>query len=239
MFSSTHWSTVLQAGAEPSQAAQQALEKLCRTYWRPLYAYVRRCGRTPADAQDLTQDFLARFLEREYVRLATPERGRFRNFLLTCLKHYLINEHGKANALKRGGGHQIISDLELVEERFSAEPATEQTPDALYDHGWATALLEQALGKLREEMSGGGKAQTFERLKVFVWGANTTPGYAQAAEQLGLTEGALKVAVHRLRQRFGELLRAEVARTVSTPAEVDKELRYLIEVVRHANGSGL
>jgi RNA polymerase sigma factor (sigma-70 family) len=238
VFSSTQWSTVLRAGGESSHEARQALEKLCNTYWYPLYAYVRRQGHAPADAQDLTQDFFARFLERKYVRLATPERGRFRTFLLTSLKNFLVNEWNKSNALKRGGGQQIISlDEEVAEERFAAEPAS-QPPDALFDHRWATTLLDRALTRLREEAADGGKSGFFDQVQAFVWGGQETEGYAQAAERLAMTEGALRVAVHRLRQRFGELLRAEVAHTVATPAEVEEELRYLIAVVRAVNTSG-
>ncbi len=223
------------AGQEHSPAARQALERLCATYWYPLYAYVRRQGHAAADAQDLTQDFFARFLEHKYVQLANPDRGRFRTFLLTSLKHFLVNEWNKANCLKRGGGQKTLSlDEERAEERFAAEPVTEQAPDMTFDQRWATTLQEHARAQLREELATSGKAESFEQLKGFVWGGDDTTSYAAVAGRMGMSEGAVKVAVHRLRQRFGELLRAAVARTVATPADIDEELRYLIAVMREA-----
>ncbi len=232
-FSTTHWSTILAAGQTPSPAAERALERLCRGYWYPLYAYVRRQEHDVADAKDLTQEFFVRFLEHNYVRRACRERGRFRTFLLTSLKHFLINEWKGANSLKRGGGQKTFSlDEEQAEQRFAADLFVEQSPDALYDQRWGMALLQQALDRLREELTAEGKAASFDQLKDFVWGGKPVGSYASVAESLGMSEGALKVAVHRLRQRFGELLRAEVARTVSTPVEIDEELQYLITVLR-------
>ena len=221
------------AGQEDRDAAWDALEKLCGIYWDPLYAYVRRQGHSAADAQDLTQDFFARFVERKYVQLADPARGRFRTFLLTSLKHFLVNEWNKANTLKRGGGQKVLSlDEERAEKRFAAEPVVDQAPDATFDQRWATTLLNRALANLRDEFAADGKVAAFEQLKGYVWGAGESAGYADTAGKLGMSEGALKVAVHRLRQRFGEELRAEVARTVATPADIDEELRYLITVVQ-------
>lgn len=234
LFATTQWSAVLTAGEDSSPSTTLALEQLCRTYWYPLYAYVRRRGHTVEDAQDLTQEFFSRLLERKYLKLADRTRGRFRSFLLTSLKHFLINEWNKANALKRGGGERIFSldEETTAEERYAAEPTVEQPPDSLYDKGWANTLLKQALTGLGEECTNNGKAASLEELKAFVWGGQEPQSYAVVAARLGMTESALRVAVHRLRQRFGELLRMEVARTVSTAAEVEEELRYLISVVR-------
>jgi len=233
-FSTTHWSVVLEAGRGDSPEAAQALERLCGAYWYPLYAYVRRQGHAPPDAQDLVQDFFAQFLEHNYLRLADRTRGRFRTFLLTSLQHFLINEWRKTNRQRRGGSQRILSlDEEMAESRFAGEPAIEQPPDTLYDRGWAAILLERALAALRAEFAQSGKEGLFERLKVFVWGEKNALSYAAMAEQLGMTEGAVKVAVHRLRQRYGELLRAEVALTVTTTAEVNEELRYLVSVIRN------
>lgn len=234
-FQSTHWTTVFTAGREHLPGARQALERLCASYWYPLYAYVRRQGHAAAEAQDLTQEFFARFLERKYLQLADPERGRFRTFLLTSLKHFLINEWRKSQSLARGGGQKVLSlDAEQGEERFAAEPLTDHAPDTTYDRRWATTLLRSALTRLGEELAQAGKQETFEHLRGFVWGGDETTGYAAVAERLGMSVGALKVEVHRLRKRFGQLLRAEVARTVATPADIDEELRYLIAVLREA-----
>ena len=232
-FTTTHWSVVLQAGKGDTPQATQALETLCRSYWYPLYAYVRRRGHRPHDAQDLTQEFFARLLERNYLQLANRSQGRFRSFLLTSLKHFLINDWKKENRCKRGGGQKILSlDEEMAESRFATEPAAAQPPDSLYDRGWAAILLDRALAALRAEFEQSGKLDLFERLKVFVWGEKCALSYAEMATQLRMTEGAVKVAVHRLRQRYGELLRTEVSQTVTTPAEVNEELRYLVLVMR-------
>lgn len=226
------------SAADSSPTAQHALEKLCAAYWYPLYAYVRRQGRAVEDAQDLTQQFFTRFLEMKHVRLADRNRGRFRTFLLSSIKNFLINEWAKANRQKRGGGQQLLSlDEEMAEARFAAEPATTQPADSVFDCNWATTLLERALAALRAEFEQAGKVAAFERLKDCVLGEQSP--YVEIARELGLTEGAARVAVHRLRQRFNELLRAEVAQTVSTPAEVNEELRYLVTVLRDAQGGAI
>lgn len=233
LFATTHWSVVLQAGHGDSAQSMQALETLCRSYWYPLYAYVRRHGQSPHDAEDLTQEFFARLLARDYIQLADRNQGRFRTFLLSSLKRFLINDWKKGNREKRGGGQKVLSlDEEMAETRFSAEPSADQPPDTLYDGGWAAVLMDRALTALRTEFQHAGKLELFERLKGFVWGEKCGLSYAEMAGQLGMTEGAVKVAVHRLRQRYGELLRAEIAQTVSTPAEVNEELRYLVSVIR-------
>lgn len=210
------------------------MERLCAVYWYPLYAHVRRQGHGVHDAQDLTQAFFARLLERNYFRLADRKRGRFRTFLLTSLKHFLINEWNRANREKRGSGQKILSlNEEMAESRFAAEPAIAQPPDALYDQLWAATLLDRAMAALRSEFTDADKLEFFERIKGFVWGESSGMSYAAIAEKLEMSEGAARVVVHRLRKRFGELLRAEVAQTVATPTEVDEELRYLVSVIRN------
>ncbi len=236
-FVTTRWSVVLRAGDETSAESVAALQQLCQAYWYPLYANVRRQGHSPHDAQDLVQEFFARFLERNYVRSAERERGRFRTFLLTALKNFLINDWKQANRQKRGSGQATISfDELLAESRFAAEPAVAQPPDLHYDRVWAANLMERALAALHAEFEKAGKQDLFERLKVFVWGEKNALSYAEMATQLGMTAGAVKVAVHRLRQRYGQLLRAEVANTVATPLEVEEELRYLVAVIRSGLG---
>jgi RNA polymerase sigma-70 factor (ECF subfamily) len=231
-FTTTHWSVVLAAGHKSSPGAQAALERLCKIYWYPLYAYVRRRGRSAEDAQDLTQDFFARLLRKEYLRHADPERGKFRTFLLTSLQRFLINEWEKGRSQRRGGGQPVFSlDQETTEDRYQAEPSDESTPEKVFEKRWAVTVLEQVLLHLREEFTSKGKAKQFECLKDLLWGEKSSPPYAEVAAELGLTEGALKVAVHRLRQRYRELLRIEVAQTVSSPAELEEELRHLIAVI--------
>jgi len=232
VFATTHWSIVLAAGHSSEPGAQDALETLCRTYWYPLYVYVRRQGQSPHDAQDLTQEFFARLLERKHLRLADPDRGKFRAFLLKSLKHFLVNEWKKGRTQKRGGGQCVIPlDADLAESRYAAEPAQALTLDQAYEKRWAVTLLEAVLAGLRESYAAGGRLPVFETLKGFIWGEQATPTYATVAPQLGLTESAVKVAVHRLRSRYRELLRAEIAKTVATPGEVDEELQHLITVL--------
>jgi len=232
-FVTTHWSMVLAAGETASPQSAAALEKLCEAYWYPLYAYVRRSGHNPDDAKDLTQEFFARLLERKYLRLADPDRGRFRSFLLTSLKHFLINEWKRANREKRGAGQTFIAlDEDLAESRFAAESAENQPPETRYDRAWAGMLMERALIALRGEFDQGGKRELFERLKVFVWGDKNTLSYAAMAEQLGMTEGAVKVAVHRVRKRYRTLLRQKIGETVVDPADIGDEIRFLISALR-------
>ena len=231
-FPTTHWSSVVSAGGGAEPNAQAALESLCQAYWYPLYSYVRRQGRSVEEAQDLTQEFFARLLQKEYLRHPDPTRGRFRTFLLTALKRFLINDWEKSRAVRRGEGQPSISwDQHDTENRFLAEPADPSTPEKAFEKRWAVTLLEQVLQRLREEFTASGNADRFERLKLLLWGEKGSPPYAGVAMELGLTETALKVAVHRLRQRYRELLRAEVAHTVERPEEVDEELRYLIKVI--------
>jgi RNA polymerase sigma factor (sigma-70 family) len=233
VFATTHWSMVLEAGHSSLPGAQEALETLCRTYWYPLYAYVRRAGRSVEDAQDLTQQFFARLLEKHYFALASRERGRFRSFLLSSLKNFLANEYHREARLKRGGG-QALAWLDSVgaEQRFATEPIDASTPETLFEQRWALTLLESALNRLREEYTASGRGLLFDLLKSYVWGEKNAATYADAAAQLDLTEEAIKKAVQRMRQRFRDLLRAEIGQTVATISEVEEELRYLIQVLR-------
>ena len=232
-FATTHWSVVLAAGHDSAAGAREALEKLCRAYWYPLYTFVRRQGRSPEDAQDVTQEFFARFLEKEYFGLADPARGRFRSFLLASLKNFLAERHRQAGRLKRGGGKTLVSwDTATAEERFVAEPKDEATPEHIYERRWALTLLEKALSSLGEELTSAGKERVFAELKNHLWGDQGGESYSVIAARLEMTEGALKVAAHRLRQRYREPLREEVAHTVARHEEIDEELRYLIAVIR-------
>ena len=230
-FCTTHWSVVLTAGQTGLPQAGEALERLCRTYWYPLYVFVRRQGHSPEDAQDLTQDFFSRLLEKNYLEKADRNRGRFRTFLLGSLKNFIVNEWKRAGRLKRGGGLEFRSiDSSDAEGRYADDPATESNPDAAYEQRWAVTLIEHVLAILQKEFNAVGKTRLYEELKGFIWGDKSTASYAEIAGQLRLTEGAVKVAVHRLRQRFRELLRTEVAHTVAHPADIDGELRHLISV---------
>jgi RNA polymerase sigma-70 factor (ECF subfamily) len=232
-FTTTHWSVVLLAGECASVEADQALENLCRTYWYPLYAYVRRQGRSADDAQDLTQEFFARLLEKKYLCLADPQRGRFRTFLLSSLKNYLINEWEKSRTAKRGGGGVTFSlDEQDAEGRYLTDPVDGLTPDRIYEKRWAVTLLEKVLARLREEYVADDKALLFDALKPYVWGETLADGYDEVAMRLTMSTGALRVAMHRLRESYRELLREEVARTVASAADVDEELRQLVAALR-------
>lgn len=227
-FATTHWSVVLQAGQEETTISRAALERLCKAYRYPLYVHVRRLGWGPEDAEDLTQQFLVRFIDRKYLQRADPERGRFRSLLLTSLKHFLADEWDKLRAQKRGGGQQPISwDGVDPEQRYRLEPAEKLSPDLAYEKRWAATLLESVLGGLRSECASTDALREFDLIKNFVWGEGLTGTYAEVGTALGVEEGTVKVKVHRLRARFREQLRLEVLRTVSSPEEVDDELRHL------------
>ena len=227
-FATTHWSLVLSAGDQPSPQAADALEKLCRAYWLPIYAFVRRQGRSPHDAQDLTQEFFARLLEKKTLAVADPARGRFRSFLLASLKHFLANEWDKARAQKRGGGQRPIPiDAADAETKYGLEPADPATAENIYERRWALALLDQVLRRLRAEYVRDGREKLFEALKPTLTEPSRTVGYAAIAARLGASEGTVKSAVHRLRLRYRELLRAEIAHTVAGPDEVEDEIRNL------------
>lgn len=231
-FPTTHWSVVLTTAPPESPQAAQALETLCRSYWYPLYACVRRQGHSPEDAQDLTQEFFARLLARDYIARADPQRGKFRTFLLTGLKRFLCDEWDKARRLKRGGGQQIISfDAQVAEDRYRLEPRDEVTPERVFERTWTTTLLERAATRLREEYTAAGKPELYECLTDFRLDAPEQPAYAEAAARLQLGESAVKSAIHRLRQRHHQLVREEIAQTVADPAELDDEIRHLLGVV--------
>lgn len=227
-FATTRWSVVISAGRTSSPDSKRALESLCQTYWYPLYAYVRRRIPDVHDAQDLTQAFFAELLGKNYVGSATPERGRFRAFLLTAFKHFLSKEWEKARAEKRGGGRAPISlDFESADSGLHIEPASELTPDQIYDRQWAIALLAQIMTRLEGEFQQAGKAARFEELKGFMIGEHPGRTYAQAAARLGMTEAAAKKAASRMRRRYRELLREEITQTVSGPDQVEDEIRNL------------
>jgi RNA polymerase sigma-70 factor (ECF subfamily) len=232
-FATTHWSEVLAAGnAEPTRRSQ-ALELLCSAYWYPIYAFVRRQGHEPADAQDLTQEFFARLLAKKYLERVETDRGRFRSFLLTVLKHFLADEWDKVRAQKRGGGQRFVSlDESTAETRYGLEPQDQTTPERLYERRWALTILERALDRLRDEHIMAGKGPLFDQLRVFITGDRGEVSYAEAARRLSTTEGAAKMAVTRMRQRYRELLRAEIANTVERHEDIDKELRYLAAALR-------
>jgi RNA polymerase sigma factor (sigma-70 family) len=228
-FTPTHWSVVLAAaGQADTVQAHDALEKLCRNYWLPIYVFVRRQGHSAHDAQDLTQEFFARLLEKNYLAAVQREKGRFRSFLLASVKHFLANEWDKANAQKRGGGQVPISiNAAQAENSFELEPVDTLTADRIFERRWALALLDLVLRRLREEYTRDGKEKQFNELKSTLTEGSRSVSYAQIATRLSTSEGAVKVAVHRLRQRYRELLRAEIADTIANPAEVDDEIRNL------------
>lgn len=227
-FATTHWSVVLTAQRSDSTHARDALASLCQTYWYPLYAFVRRQGHGPHDAQDLTQEFFARLLAKNYLADVTREKGKFRSFLLAALKHFLANERDRAQAAKRGGGHVFLSLNDTdAETRYLLEPADQMTADKIFERRWALTLLEQVLKRLRDEQARAGKEALYEHLKGCLTADQATAPYAELAATLHMTEGAVKVVVHRLRHRYRELLREEIAQTVAGPAEVEDEIRHL------------
>jgi len=227
-FVTTHWSMVLAAGRSDTTRAHGALSRLCQIYWQPLYAYVRRLGHPPHDAQDLTQEFFARLLQKNYLADADQSRGRFRSFLLAALKHFLANEWDKAAAQKRGGGQiPIPINPGTAETSWSFEPADATPAEKIYERRWALTLLDQVLRRLRQEYAESGRETLFEQLKPTLTEASRTIRYAEIAHHLHTSEGAVKVAVHRLRQRYREVLRAEIADTVANPEAVEDELRNL------------
>jgi RNA polymerase sigma-70 factor (ECF subfamily) len=232
IFATTRWTMVLQAGRLDSPETAEALANLCRIYWYPLYAYVRRQGFDPPTAEDLTQEFFAKLLEKNYLGLADRQRGRFRWFLLTAFKCFLANEWDRASAQKRGGGAKPISlDGMTAEERYQVEPADLASADHLFDRRWALDLLERARVRLREHYQASEKGRRFELLESYLPGEQPIATQAEIGCQLGLNENAVKQEVHRMKKLFAELLRGEVAQTVAQPEDVDEELRYLIDIV--------
>ena len=231
-FVTTHWSVVVSAREKDSPRSAEALETLCRTYWYPLYAFVRRQGRSPHDAQDLTQEFFARLLQKDYLQAAAQEKGRFRTFLLVALKRFLANEWDRLRAQKRGGGQTPLSlDTDIAEQRYRVEPGEGVPADKVFERRWALTLLERTMTRLREEFAAAGKPDEFERLKVFLTAERGAIAYVEIAGALGVSEGAARVAVHRLRKRFREVFREEIAHTVASPEEIDAEVRHLMTVL--------
>jgi RNA polymerase sigma factor (sigma-70 family) len=233
-FPSTRLSLVRIACRDSSHESRQALATLCRLYWYPLYAFVRREGHNPDEAQDLTQAFFARLLEKKYLKDYEASRGRFRSFLLASLKHFLSNERDRASAQKRGGGATALS-LDAViqsgERRYSLEPRSELTPDKIFERQWALTVLDRVISRLQAEFAESGKGAQFERMKPLLAGDESRIPYAELASELNTTEGALKTAIHRLRRRYREILRDEIAQTVGHADEVQEEIRYLVSVL--------
>ena len=231
-FTTTHWSVVLEAQGE-SPAAQEALEKLCRTYWRPIYGFVRRQGGTTEDAQDLTQGFFALFLERKDLNTVRKEKGRLRSYLLASVKNFLTDESRYAMAVKRGKGQRLIPLDEIRErERVDVERSDTLTADQIYERRWAFTLLEQVMARLRDEYRSAGNLRFFDPMKKMLMDEPDRPSQAQVASEFEMTENAVKQAFYRFRQRYQTLLREEIAHTVATPSDIEDELRYLIDVVR-------
>lgn len=227
-FTTTHWSVVLTAGRQDSPQATEALERLCRSYWYPLYVYVRRSGFGFEDAQDLTQEFLLHLLERGSMATVAREKGRFRSFLLAALKYFLANERDRRRTQKRGGDLQRIAwDALTAEQRYNLEPVDQSDAHKLYDRRWAMTLLDRVINRMEQEHQTSGKEKLFAQLHDCLLGDPEGAAYEAVAQRLGMSAGAIKTSVHRMRRRFQELIRKEVAQTVATPSEVEDELRYL------------
>ncbi len=228
-FQTTHWSLVLAAAHDNTREGREALTSLCEAYWYPLYAFIRRQGYDEDAARDLIQAYFLRLFEKNYLRDVKPQSGRFRSFLLVSLKHFLSDERDKARAGKRNPGRAPISlDVATAEKRYATALVDEMTPERAFEKRWAMTVLERVLSRLREQSSQAGKSQQFERLKGYLIGEEPASPYREAAAELGTSEGAVKVSVHRLRRRFGEILREEIAETVAGPDQIEDELRHLL-----------
>ncbi|HTL16022.1 MAG TPA: sigma-70 family RNA polymerase sigma factor [Patescibacteria group bacterium] len=235
-FVTTHWSEVLAAGDGDSAEARPALARLCRSYWFPIYAFIRKRGYSPEGAQDLTQQFFANFLEKNYVARAARERGRFRAFLMSSVQNFLHNEYHRLQAQKRGGGKAWLSlDQTRAEERYKIEPVEESDPAKAFEQRWAATLLDNVLTRLRTEFAQGDRGGLFEALQAHLWGDSDSVPYGNLAQQYELSIGNIKVIAYRLRQRYRDILREEIAHTVAQPGEVDEEIRYLMRVVSQGN----
>jgi len=233
VFEATHWTNVQRAANDQVQGAQAALEQLCKTYWPPLYAFLRKQGRNPEDAKDLTQGFFLHLLSGNRLQNVAPEKGRFRSFLLAALNNYARNEWDKQRAEKRGGGEALLPfQIEGGEETACWEPADNEDPAKVFERAWASTLLAEVLQKLKSQWATEGKSEVFDALYPFVTGEAEHGGYADVAQRLGVNEGAARTSATRLRQEYRRVLRAEVAKTVSSPAEIDEELSHLIAVLR-------
>jgi RNA polymerase sigma factor (sigma-70 family) len=232
VFPSTHWSVVLATHADNPARARDALEKLCAVYWYPLYAFLRRRGHQPADAEDLVQGFIAHLLERQFFQSADPEKGRFRSYLLASLNHFVADVADRAGRLKRGAGRPLLAlDAVMAERRYALEPADSCDPERLYERRWALTLLDTVLQRLEAEAAENGSTSLFRRIKGVLQGDRKGTPYAQLAAQLGMSEAALTMTVHRLRRRYRELVREEIIRTVSCPVEIEEEMRHLFQVL--------
>ena len=232
-FVTTHWSVVLSAKEGSTEESEAALERLCCTYWFPLYVFVRRRGYGAHDAQDLTQEFFTHHLAKDFLRTVDRSKGTFRSFLLASLKNFIVKEWRRANTQKRGGQFTFVStDAQSAEQQYLQVQSADLTPEQLFDREWATTLLNQTLSRLREEFVAAGRGEKFDALKIFLIGERGAVSYAELAAQLETTEAALKMAVSRMRDRYGELLRAEIANTVSGPAEIEEELRALFAALQ-------
>lgn len=231
-FQTTHWTVVMEAAHANGASDHEAFGDLYLAYWYPLYAYVRRRGSTPVEAEDITQDFFVRLIEKHALNGLQREGGKFRSFLLRSLDNFLANEWDRAHAQKRGGGQRLLSlNAEEAEARFAQDVPDQHTPESLFEKRWAFAVLAQVTARLRDEYLEDGKGELFEQFRVYLQGDRAGPSYATVAAQRGMSEGAVTVAVHRLRRRYGQLLREEIARTVAAPDEVEAELQHLIQIV--------
>jgi RNA polymerase sigma factor (sigma-70 family) len=230
-FPTTHWTLVLSATKSADLSAGRALAELCRAYWQPLYAFVRRCGYPVEEAQDLTQEFFARLLEKHYLTRADPARGRFRSFLLSSMKHFLADEYDRQHAQKRGQHATLQIEFYFAEPMQNWEPRDDETPEKAFERAWALALLSRVTAQLRESFAREGHASQFDCLKQFLPGTDGDFSYAEAARRLGRSEGAAKVAVHRLRRRYREVLYREIAHTVLDSVDIGSEIRYLLQVL--------
>jgi len=234
-FPPTRWSLVLAARQRPSPASAEALEAVCRAYWYPLYAYVRRCGSSPPDAQDTTQEFFRRLLEKRWLDQADRDKGRLRTFLITALKHFMAKEWRRQSAQKRGGGQDCIPmDTEFAESRYAADASVASAADEVFDRQWALTLLELAMDRLQSEFATAGRAGDFAVLKQFLAVSHAAIDYRSAAARLNISEGNARVAVHRLRKRFRELYREEISQTLPDGADLDAELRHLANALARA-----
>jgi RNA polymerase sigma-70 factor (ECF subfamily) len=232
VFSTTRWSVVLAAGQVDASLARRALETLCQAYWYPIYVYVRRKGHGPEDSQDLTQEFFAQLIAKEHLRLADRQKGKFRTFLLATLDYFLAREWSRAHRQKRGGQFRFISlDQQTPEERYRLEPADSDTAEKKFQRQWALTTLKETMNRLESECEANGKGALFREVRNLLSGDRDGAVYAEVGRRLAMSEGAVRVAVHRLRRRYGELLRGEIAQTVSGPEEVDEEMRYLLRVL--------
>jgi RNA polymerase sigma-70 factor (ECF subfamily) len=231
-FATTHWSVVLAAGADNPTRARAALEQLCTVYWYPLYVFLRRRGHQPADAEDLVQGFIAHLLERRFFQAADPDKGRFRSYLLASLNHYVADTASRAGCLKRGAGKPLLSlDAAAAEHRYALEPADPSSPEQLFERRWALTLLDTVLQRLETEAAESGRTNLFRQIKGVLQGDRGQVPYAQLTPRLGMSEAALTMTVHRLRRRYRELVREEIAHTVSRPVEIDEEMRHLFRVL--------